>query len=231
MHRHDPLVWQLLLLLFLILTSAFFSCAEIALISLNKNKLEKKSNSGNRQAKRILSLTSQPSKFLATIQVGNTLTGFLASAFAASNISGRLALWLVSAGVTIPARTLATVSMVIITVVLAFVQMVLGELVPKRLAMKKADVLAFPISGSILVISRIFAPSIRIRMTADLDRPDFSDRVLSLSRSWVSVRMRMETSLFMFSSDLSVSNEGIIICSMVITSFIMNRVGAERVGF
>jgi len=158
MGNGDPLVWQLLLLLFLILVSAFFSCAEISLISLNTNKLEKQSGSGNRQAKRILSLVGQPSKFLATIQVGNTITGFLASAIAASNISVRLTDWLISAGVTIPYRTLAVVSMVIITIILAFVQMVLGELAPKRLALKKADALAFPISGTILAISRIFAP-------------------------------------------------------------------------
>ena len=163
MIKGDPLVWQLLLLLLLILIGAFFACAEIALISLNKNKLEKKAAEGaktksGRQAKRILSLTGQPSKFLATIQVGNTLTGFLASAFAASNISVKLTQWLVSLGVRIPSRILSTFSMVIITVILAFFQMVLGELVPKRIAMKKADILAFPISGSILVISRIFAP-------------------------------------------------------------------------
>jgi len=158
MGNGDPLLWQLLLLLLLILTSAFFSCAEISLISLNKNKLEKQSNSGSRQAKNILSLTGQPSKFLATIQVGNTVTGFMASAFAASNISVRLSGWLISMGTKIPQGTLTAISVVIITVILAFVQMVLGELVPKRLAMKKADVLAYPISGSILVISRIFAP-------------------------------------------------------------------------
>ena len=163
MSKGDPLLWQLLLLLLLILISAFFACAEIALISLNKNKLEKKASAGpgtksSRQAKRILSLTGQPSRFLATIQVGNTLAGFMASAFAASNISVKLTQWLVSLGLRIPARTIAGISMVIITVILAFFQMVLGELVPKRLALKKADVLAYPISGSILVISRIFAP-------------------------------------------------------------------------
>jgi len=158
MIKGDPLVWQLLLLLLLILAGAFFSCAEIALISLNKNKLEKESDSGSRQAKRILSLTGQPSKFLATIQVGNTLAGFLASAFAAGNISGRFASWLVSLGLTIPARSLAAISLVVITVALSFFQMVLGELVPKRIALKKADVLAYPISGSILLVSRLFAP-------------------------------------------------------------------------
>ena len=154
---------QLLLVLLLILISGFFSCAEIAIISLNKNKLEKMSEGGpkvkdSRRAKRILSILSQPSKFLATIQVGSIVAGFLASAFAASYISGRLTLWFISLGMAIPSRTLATVSMVIITFLLSFVQMVLGELVPKRLAMSKADALAYPISGSILVVSRIFAP-------------------------------------------------------------------------
>ena len=158
MNEGDPLLWQLLLLLFLILVSAFFSCAEISLLTLNKNKLIKRSSSGSRQAKRILSLTSQPSKFLGTIQVGNTLTNFLASAIAAGTFSGRLSLWLVSLGVKIPADVLTTISLVIITVVLSYISMVLSELLPKRIAMKKADVLAYPISGSILVISRFFAP-------------------------------------------------------------------------
>ena len=154
---------QLLLVLLLILISGFFSCAEIAIISINKNKLEKMSESGprtkgSRQAKRILSLLRQPSKFLATIQVGSILAGFLASAFAANNISGRLTSWFVSLGMEISAKTLATISMVIITIMLSFVQIILGELLPKRLAMKNADTLAYPVSGSILFISRIFAP-------------------------------------------------------------------------
>ena len=158
MNNGDPLLWQMLLLLLLILTSGVFSCAEIALISLDKNKLEKKSLSGSRQAKRILSLTREPSKFLATVQVGSILAGFLASAFAASSFSGRLSLWFASLGVRISAGTLAAISLVIITIILSYVQLVVGELAPKRLAMKKADSLAFPISGFILVVSRIFAP-------------------------------------------------------------------------
>ena len=158
MTEGDPLLWQLLLLLLFILTSGFFSCAEIAIISLNKNKLEKKAHSGNRQARRIISLLGQPSKFLATIQIGSIVAGFLASAFAASSITGRLTQWFVSLETTISARTIAAVSMVIITIILSFFQMVLGELVPRRLAMKKSDVIAYPVSGIITVISRIFAP-------------------------------------------------------------------------
>jgi putative hemolysin len=158
MNNKDPLFWQFIILFCLIFISAFFSLAEISLISLNKNKLEKKSLSGSRQAKRILSLTGNPSKFLATIQVGNTLTNFLASAFAARHISGRLTLWLVSLGVKIPSDVLEAISLVFITLVLSYFSMVLSELLPKRIALKKADVLAFPISGSILFFSRIFAP-------------------------------------------------------------------------
>jgi putative hemolysin len=158
MDNKDPLFWQFLILFLLIFASAFFSMAEIAFISLNKNKLEKKALSGSRQAKRILALTSNPSKFLATIQVGNTLTNFLASAFAAGNISGRFTLWLVSLGVKIPSNVLAAISLVFITLVLSYLSMVLSELFPKRIALKKADVLAFPISGSILSFSRAFAP-------------------------------------------------------------------------
>ena len=160
MDKGDPLIWQLLLQLLLIAVNAFFACAEIALISVNEMKLEKMSSLGNRQAKRILSLTREPAKFLATIQVGITLAGFLGSAFAASNISVRLTHWLVSSGVRISASTLSTISLVIITLILSFFTLVLGELLPKRIAMKKADTLAFVFSGLILFISRAFAPAV-----------------------------------------------------------------------
>jgi putative hemolysin len=153
-----PLLRQLLILFFFFFLSAFFSLAEIPLIWLNNHKLHKQSVSGSRQAKRILALTRNPSKFLATIQVGNTLTSFLASAYAAGHISGRLTLWLVSLGVKIPPNVLAAVSLVFITLILSYFSMVLSELFPKRIALKKADVLAYPISGLILFFSRVFAP-------------------------------------------------------------------------
>jgi len=163
MNSGDPLIWQIPLLFLLVLTSGFFSCAEIALISLDKNKLEKKlisgtKNSEKRQAKRILSLTGRPSEFLATVQIGSILAGFMASAFAASKISGRLSDWFASLGWNISAGTMTTISIVIITIILTYVQLILGELVPKRLGMKKADTLAYGISGIILFISNIFKP-------------------------------------------------------------------------
>ncbi|GHV66926.1 hemolysin [Spirochaetia bacterium] len=156
--RGDPLLWQLTLQLILILVNAVFACAEIALISVSDTKLEKLSAAGDKRAKRLLSLTKEPAKFLATIQVGITLAGFLGSAFAAGNFSGKLTAWLIDQGVKIPRATIAAVSVVIITLILSFFTLVLGELVPKRLAMKKADSLAFAMSGLIVFISKIFAP-------------------------------------------------------------------------
>jgi putative hemolysin len=160
MGKVDPLVWQILLLFVLLMINSFFTCAEVALISLNKNRLEKMSVSGNRQAKRILTLTRQPSKFIALVQVLITLAGFLRSAFAASNFSGRLANWFVSLGTKIPADTLSTASVVIITLILSYFTLVFGELLPKRIALKKADTLAFAISGIVLFFSRLLAPAV-----------------------------------------------------------------------
>jgi len=160
MNKGDPFLWQLLLLLILVTINSFFTCAEIALISLNKNKLEKLSASGSRQAKRILSLTRQPSKFIATVQVVITLAGFLGSAFAADSFSGRLARWLVSLGAPFPAQSVTVISLVAITLILSFFTLVLGELLPKRIALKKADTLAFAMSGIVLFTSRVFAPAV-----------------------------------------------------------------------
>jgi putative hemolysin len=152
------MVKQLLLQFILILINAFFASAEIALISVNDAKLELLAASGNKRAGKLLALTRQPARFLATIQVGITLAGFLGSAFAADNFSERLMGRLLTLGLPISAVTLKAVSVVIITIILSFFTLVLGELVPKRIAMKKAESLAFFMAGVIFVISRIFSP-------------------------------------------------------------------------
>ena len=158
MGSEDSILWRLLLLLLLIFINAFFTCAELALISLNKNKLEKMSASGHRRAKRILSLTRHPSKFIASVQVVITLASLLSSAFAADGFSGKLTHWLISLGTPLHVNTLSTVSIVVITILLSFLTIVGGELLPKRIALKKADTLAFAMSGFVLFVSRIFAP-------------------------------------------------------------------------
>jgi len=154
----NDLTRQIILQLALILLNAVFACAEIAVISMNDNKLAKLTSQGDKRAKRLTKLTSQPARFLATIQVGITLAGFLASAFAADNFSGRLADRLIKLGVNISPEALRTISVIIITVILSYFTLVLGELVPKRVAMRKAEKLALAMSGFIYFISKAFAP-------------------------------------------------------------------------
>jgi putative hemolysin len=152
------MIRQLLLQLVLILINAFFASAEIALISVNDAKVELMAAGGDKRAKKLLALTKQPARFLATIQVGITLAGFLGSAFAANNFAERLMLVFTSMKLPVSASTLRTVSVVVITIILSFFTLVLGELLPKRIAMKKAEPLAFHIVGFIFAVSKMFSP-------------------------------------------------------------------------
>lgn len=158
MTDNDPLIWQLILQVFLIAVNAIFACAEIAVISINDNKLAKMAAAGDKRAIRLSTLTKQPARFLATIQVGITLAGFLGSAFAAGNFAGKLVNWMVSLGVAISPKTLETISILVITLILSYLTLVFGELIPKRVAMKKAEKLALGMSGFIYAISKIFGP-------------------------------------------------------------------------
>ena len=150
--------FMLLFQAFLIFLNAVFASAEIAILSVNDQKLAKLASEGNSRAKRLMRLTSQPAKFLATIQVAITLSGFLGSAFAADNFSDRIVNWLINLGVTIPRPTLDTLSVIIITLILSYFTLIFGELVPKRIAMKKAEKMALGVSGLIGAISFLFAP-------------------------------------------------------------------------
>ena len=148
---------QILLQLVLIALNAVFACAEIAVIQTGKNKLEKLSDEGSKKARRLLKLTENPAKFLATIQVAITLAGFLGSAFAADNFS----VYIVDAlrGKTpLSDEVVETLAVIVITLLLSFLTLVFGELVPKRLAMKRAEKIALGISGTVRFISVIFAP-------------------------------------------------------------------------
>ena len=142
----------------LIFLNAIFASAEIAVLSINETKLERMANDGNRKAKRLFKLTREPAKFLATIQVAITLSGFLGSAFAADNFSEPLVEWIISLGVKMPRATLDAIAVVVITLILSYFTLVFGELVPKRLAMKKSEAVAMGISGLIGGISVLFRP-------------------------------------------------------------------------
>lgn len=158
----SSIILMILLQVVLIGLNAVFACAEIAVISMNDNKLAKMATEGDKRAIKLVKLTSQPARFLATIQVAITLSGFLGSAFAAENFSDPIVNLISSTGISIPAKTLDTIVVVLITIILSYFTLVFGELVPKRVAMKKAETLALNMSGMISSISKVFSPLVTV---------------------------------------------------------------------
>lgn len=149
---------MILLQVILIACNAIFACAEIAVISMNDTKLEKMASEGDKRAVRLAKLTSQPARFLSTIQIAITLSGFLGSAFAAENFSEVLVNGLLSLGVPIPREVLNSISVILITVILSYFTLIFGELVPKQVAMRKAEPLALGLSTLLSAIAKVFAP-------------------------------------------------------------------------
>lgn len=154
----NSIILMILLQVVLIMLNAIFACAEIAVISMNDTKLAKMASDGDKRAIRLAKLTSQPARFLATIQVAITLSGFLGSAFAAENFSGVLVEWLVGLGVSIPVNVLDSIAVIFITIVLSYFTLVFGELVPKQIGMRKAEQLALGLSAFISGLASVFAP-------------------------------------------------------------------------
>lgn len=156
------MISQLFVLLILILINAYFAASEIAFISLNDAKIEKKAKEGNKKAKQIEKMLKNPSKFLATIQIGITLAGFLSSAFASDAFADILAPALNNLFPMVSVQTFRGISIIIITIILSFFTLVFGELVPKRLAMKYYEKVAYASIGIIRFISIITAPFVKI---------------------------------------------------------------------
>ena len=156
------MISQLIFLFILILLNAYFAATEIAFISLNDAKIEKQAKDGNKKAKQIQKMLKNPSKFLATIQIGITLAGFLSSAFASDAFAGMLAPVLNEWMPFISIATWQNISIVIITIILSFFTLVFGELVPKRLAMKYYEKISFATIGVIKGISVVTAPFVKL---------------------------------------------------------------------
>lgn len=156
------MIGSIILLIILIFLNAVFASAEIAVISMNESKLKKLTEEKNKKAIKLTRLTEQPARFLATIQVVITLAGFLNSAFAADYFAEPLVDVFVRLGVPVPVSVLSSVSVIIITVVLSYFNLVFGELVPKRIAMKKSDSLALSMAGMLYAISKIFTPLVAL---------------------------------------------------------------------
>ncbi len=151
-------IWQLGLQFVLIMLNAIFACAEIAVLSLNEHKLAQLANQNDKRAIKLIDLKKQPAKFLATIQVAITLSGFLASAFAADNFSDSLVNFFINIGIKADLLVLDAISVVVITLILSYITLVFGELVPKRIAMKKSQALGLALASLLAFVAKIAAP-------------------------------------------------------------------------
>jgi putative hemolysin len=172
---------QLILIAVLTLVNAFLASAEMAIVSLNKNRLKMLAEEGNKRAKLLEKLMEEPTKFLSTIQVGITLAGFFSSASAATGISDDLAQYLNSFSIPYSAE----ISLVLVTIILSFITLVFGELFPKRIALQKSESIAMFSVTPILFISKLAVPFVKllsastnllVRLTG-LDREDLEEKV------------------------------------------------------
>ena len=151
------LLLQIVIIIILMGINAFFSSAEMAIVSLNKNKLKILIEDGNKKAILLDNLLQEPSKFLSTIQVGITLAGFFASASAATGLSQYLSSAL--RPLNIPYSN--QISMILITFLLSYITLVFGELIPKRIALRNSEKIALSSIGVIVFISKLFSPFVK----------------------------------------------------------------------
>ena len=151
------LLLQIVIIIILTGINAFFSSAEMAIVSLNKNKLKILIEDGNKKAILLDNLLQEPSKFLSTIQVGITLAGFFASASAATGLSQYLSGALQPLNIPYSNQ----ISMILITFLLSYVTLVFGELIPKRIALRNSEKIALSSVGVVVFISRLFSPFVK----------------------------------------------------------------------
>ena len=161
----DPggIILKLILLLFLVFVNAFFAMSEIAIISLNDNKIEKMAEDGNKKAKQIVKLTENSSKFLSTIQIGVTLAGFLTSASASETFASMISNALAGTAVerVLGSGLIHGISIFVVTVIMSYFSLVLGELAPKKIAMQKPEQVSFKVVGILLFLSKILSPFVK----------------------------------------------------------------------
>ena len=154
----NSILFQLLFLAFLTLVNAFFAGAEMAVVSVNKNRIKVLADEGSKRAALLQTLFEDSTKFLSTIRVAITLAGFFSSASAATGISQVLGGWIAQFG--IPYSN--TIAVVVVTIILSYFTLVFGELVPKRIALQKAEAFSLFVVQPIYIISKILSPFIKL---------------------------------------------------------------------
>ena len=163
----DPgsIILKVVLLFALILVNAFFAMSEMAIVTLNDSKMEKMADEGHKKAKKVLRLTEDSSRFLSTIQVGVTLAGFLTSAVAATSFSSILTAWLTDLFSITDKSVIglvASLSLILITIIISYFSLVLGELLPKRIAMHNPESISFRVVGILLFFKAVMRPIVAL---------------------------------------------------------------------
>ena len=155
---------SILVTFLLTLANGFFSASEMAVVNAKRAVLEPEAEDGDKRAKSAIDLSSDSGQFLATIQVAITLVGFASSAFAATSLSDPLAKWLTTLGM--PAGIAGNIAVVAITLIVAYFSTVIGELVPKRIALSDAESVAKTVAGPIRAFMHLAAPLVWLTSTS-----------------------------------------------------------------
>ncbi|MDZ5698036.1 hemolysin family protein [Chelativorans sp. M5D2P16] len=150
------LVLEIIILFALILFNGFMAMSELAVVSARRARLQARSNKGEHGARRALELSADPGRFLSTVQIGITLVGVTSGAISGATIGVRLSDWLMSLGVSASLANPAGVGVVV--ALITYVSLVIGELVPKQLALRHAETIAVRVAPFMLMMSRITLP-------------------------------------------------------------------------
>lgn len=146
------MIQAIILLVFLIFLNSVFASAEIAVLSMNEPKIKEMAEDGDHRARILMKIAEQPARFMTAIRVTVTMAGFLQSAFAAEYLAQPMTAALLKAGVEAPQNVLKIVCMIIVTVLLSYISLLFGELVPRKIGMKNADELSLRLAGLLNVV-------------------------------------------------------------------------------
>lgn len=156
----SALITEILILLLLLVANGVFAMSEMAVVAARKTRLEQLANEGNARARAALRLAQAPSDFLSTVQVGITLIGILAGALGGATLAEKLAAWLVTLPVVGPYSEAISIGVVVL--IITYLSLIIGELVPKRLALSQPEAIAAAIAGPLSLLSRLAAPVVRL---------------------------------------------------------------------
>jgi len=156
-------LWTQILLIFVLIgANAFFAASEMAIVSVRQARLKPLIDDGNKAAMIVSKFLEEPSKLLATIQIGITFAGFLASAIGAQTLSNSLSVFLKNLNIPVISTSAGVIATLTVTAAIGFFTLVLGELVPKRLALEKSEKIAMTVAKPIRVLSKITAPAVKM---------------------------------------------------------------------